>query len=239
MTHTSFASFALLILTGSVAIGDSNFYDNSGRLIRTVHPEGTATLYTYDEADNLLSVSSTAVPKAPDDLTATRASETSAQISWTDRSTTENGFRLERRLAGGYEWVLAAALPADTTNYEDTGLDPSQNYVYRIYALGTPPLTSAYSAEAAAGGEGSEDFSIRSFTRTGAVLELRFDTAADQRYALETTPTLQNPTWTTLDFATTPAGPATNSSLTGTGSPAVVYFAPNGDKRFYRVVKAP
>lgn len=65
---------------------------------------------------------------------------TTATLTWTDRSDDEIMFQVERAVNGG-DYTVVATLPANTTTWIDTGLDPSKIYFYRIASRNnaTPP----------------------------------------------------------------------------------------------------
>ncbi|MGE5365613.1 MAG: fibronectin type III domain-containing protein [Bacteroidota bacterium] len=59
-------------------------------------------------------------------------------LSWTDNSTEEIAFRIERKIASGTTYSAIATTNANTTSYLDaSGLYPVTQYTYRICALGT------------------------------------------------------------------------------------------------------
>jgi len=90
------------------------------------------------------------VPSPPSGLAVTLEGGSSARVAWTDNSSNETGFVLQRMKPGAFYsyWSTIADLPSNTTSYLDTNLDPGQ-YSYRIKAvvrLGTGiVLTSANS----------------------------------------------------------------------------------------------
>lgn len=89
------------------------------------------------------------LPAAPTGLTIEPASPDSIALQWTDNSSNENSFKLQRRVDGG-SWTTVW-LFADTTRYTDSGL-AAGSYCYRIrshnadgysqYALSTPGCVS-------------------------------------------------------------------------------------------------
>ena len=72
-------------------------------------------------------------PAAPTGLTATVASSTQINLSWTDNSTNETAFEVYRATGAG-SYVLAAVLPPGTTSYADKGLAANTTYSYRVRA---------------------------------------------------------------------------------------------------------
>jgi len=73
-------------------------------------------------------------PNAPSGLSATAASSTQINLSWTDNSSNESGFKIERSPDGSSGWTQIAEVGANTTSYQNTGLSPSTTYYYRVYA---------------------------------------------------------------------------------------------------------
>ena len=83
-----------------------------------------------------------AVPAAPTTLKATAASGTRVDLSWTDRSSNELGFAIERATDGG-TYYLADTVGAAQVKYSDLTVLPGHTYNYRVYAY-NPGGTSAY-----------------------------------------------------------------------------------------------
>ncbi len=90
----------------------------------------------------------TPVPQKPSRLTANTASSTQIHLSWTDHSTDESGFRIERRTSGR-NFREIASVPPNTTSYLDQGLGSNTVYCYRVYAYNSAGI-SPYSNEACA-----------------------------------------------------------------------------------------
>jgi beta-lactamase superfamily II metal-dependent hydrolase len=74
------------------------------------------------------------LPAAPSSLTATAASSSEIQLSWTDNANNETGFRIERRSIGD-SFIEIATAAANTTTFSNTGLAPSTIYEYRVRAF--------------------------------------------------------------------------------------------------------
>ena len=70
-------------------------------------------------------------PAAPTGLNAVAATNTQINLSWTDRSDNETGFKIERKASSG-DFGEIADVGADMTSYADTGLTPGITYTYRV-----------------------------------------------------------------------------------------------------------
>ena len=86
-------------------------------------------------------------PTAPSDLTATATGSSTIDLAWTDASSDETGFKIERSLNGSTGWTQIGTAAADATSYSDTGLSSGTAYYYRVRAYNTYG-NSAYSASA-------------------------------------------------------------------------------------------
>ncbi len=86
-------------------------------------------------------------PTAPSGLTATvaAATPTTVRLGWTDRSTNEIGFAIERS-TNNRTWTAVGTAPANATTINVTGLTRATRYYFRIRALGNGGLNSAYTA---------------------------------------------------------------------------------------------
>ncbi len=74
------------------------------------------------------------------------ASKTTNQIafSWSDNSSNESGFKIERKTTGAYTEI--ATVSANTESYTNTGLSPNTQYTYRVRAY-AGSVNSSYSNE--------------------------------------------------------------------------------------------
>ena len=73
-------------------------------------------------------------PAAPSGTTATMATATRINVSWTDNANTETGFVIERSPAGTGTWTTAGTVGVNVTSFSDTGLTPATAYDYRVRA---------------------------------------------------------------------------------------------------------
>ncbi|MBI4637856.1 MAG: SBBP repeat-containing protein [Candidatus Rokubacteria bacterium] len=72
-------------------------------------------------------------PTAPTGLTATVLSPTRVSLGWTDASTDEDGFEIERDTGGGF--ALIGTSGAGVQVFEDTTVTANRTYTYRVRAV--------------------------------------------------------------------------------------------------------
>jgi len=77
------------------------------------------------------------VPATPTSLNATAVSSSQIDLSWTDASTNETGFRVERAPGGTTSFTEITTVGANVTTYQNTSLSASTSYSYRIRAYNT------------------------------------------------------------------------------------------------------
>ncbi len=77
--------------------------------------------------------SSSSVPNAPSNLSATAVSSSRINLSWQDNSDNESGFKIYQSTDGSsFSWL--ATKGANMTSYSNTGLQPNTTYYYRVRA---------------------------------------------------------------------------------------------------------
>lgn len=72
-------------------------------------------------------------PEAPSGVSASSEGFEQVSLTWTDRSSSESNFRVERRLRGELAFVLAGNAPAGRETFVDT-VTPEAAYTYRVFA---------------------------------------------------------------------------------------------------------
>ncbi|MBN1995356.1 MAG: fibronectin type III domain-containing protein [Anaerolineae bacterium] len=73
-------------------------------------------------------------PDPPTGLSATTSAQNQINLAWTDNSSDEDGFKIERSLTGAGPWAQIATVVANVTTYNDVGLFASATYYYRVRA---------------------------------------------------------------------------------------------------------
>ena len=86
-------------------------------------------------------------PSAPSNLQATAASSSQINLSWTDNSSNEDGFKIERKISAVGTYSLIQTTASNATSYSDTGLSAGTIYYYRVNAYNSAG-NSGYSNEA-------------------------------------------------------------------------------------------
>ncbi|MFM2213540.1 MAG: hypothetical protein RL427_803 [Bacteroidota bacterium] len=90
--------------------------------------------------------STTVVPLPPTNLIGTLVSPIQINLSWTDNSTNETVFKIERKTGSG-NYTILGTTAADITNYNDVGLTPNTTYTYRVYSSNNVGSSLTYSNE--------------------------------------------------------------------------------------------
>jgi hypothetical protein len=84
------------------------------------------------------------IPLAPSNLTATASTQVSLQ--WTDNSTNESGFKIERKTSAT-NFISVGTTDKDVSNFNDTQMALGINYTYRVFAYNQAGNSPNYSNE--------------------------------------------------------------------------------------------
>jgi predicted phage tail protein len=87
-------------------------------------------------------------PAAPLNLTASAVKKRKIQLNWTDASSNESGFAIERS-TNNVSWTQIATVGANATTYTNSGLSAGTTYFYRVRAYNSAGY-SGYSNTASA-----------------------------------------------------------------------------------------
>jgi uncharacterized protein (TIGR02145 family) len=88
----------------------------------------------------------TVVPAAPTNLTGAAISATQINLSWTYNATNENGYKVQRKTAGG-SFTDVGSTGTDISTFSDLGLTNNTAYTYRVYAYNAAGNSLQYSNE--------------------------------------------------------------------------------------------
>ena len=86
------------------------------------------------------------VDAAPSDLAVSATARSSISLSWTDNSSNESVFEVQRSPAGCAAFATIDRVTADATVYTATGLNPSTSYCFRLRGVNASATPSAWSA---------------------------------------------------------------------------------------------
>lgn len=129
------AMFLSLNELGSMVI------DVSGQTLDIKYLNNNGTVRDYFTISK--STTPPAIPAAPAGLTATAASSSTINLSWTDNSNNETGFDIERS-TDNVNWAALLTVGSNSQSYGNTGLAASTTYYYRVRAKNSAG-NSAYS----------------------------------------------------------------------------------------------
>ncbi|MEO6437384.1 MAG: fibronectin type III domain-containing protein, partial [Tepidisphaeraceae bacterium] len=110
---------------------------------------GTSFSTIVEVLDLLSGTPTPTAPSAPIGLSASAASSSQINLTWTDTSSNESGFKIERRLGSAGAWQEIATVGAGVTSYANTGLAADTQYDYQVRATNSVG-DSAYSNTASA-----------------------------------------------------------------------------------------
>ncbi|HYK87865.1 MAG TPA: kelch repeat-containing protein [Acidobacteriota bacterium] len=143
-------------------------YDDSGLSasttyayrLRSSNPGGDSG---YSNVASATTQAAVPPPSAPTGLTAVTQNSSAIQLAWTDNSTNETGFEVERAAAAAGPFYQIASLGANVTTFTDSGLVASSTYSYRILAFnsgGNSAYSNVASAKTTASSSGGFPLSI-------------------------------------------------------------------------------
>ncbi|MFN8595077.1 MAG: multicopper oxidase domain-containing protein [Anaerolineae bacterium] len=133
-------------------------------------------------------------PAAPTALTAAMMSGTQARLTWTDNSTIETGFVVERSVNGGAYTNLATVGPRSSTGsvtYNDNTVVAANTYSYRVRAI-NGAISSGYSNVATVNINPSAPTNLVALTPTSTSIPMRWTNTqispAPTGYQIESSP---------------------------------------------------
>jgi predicted phage tail protein len=145
----------------SLSAGTTYFYR-----VRATNSAGSSA------PSNIASATTAALttPTAPGNLTVTPMAKNKVKVAWTDYSSNESGFILERSTSSS-GWSTIATLAANTTSYINSGLTKGTTYSYRVSAFNTAG-SSAYAAASLAMGDSIASDAMAPFSNGPQIADL-------------------------------------------------------------------
>jgi hypothetical protein len=141
--HADGSTFSVLTNNGAGAFGGEISFA-AGQNVRhlavgLLDGDQRPDVVTADYNDGTISIflnqtTPAAVPAVPTDLAAVADAPTRVHLTWTDQSTDETAFEIERK-APGADFRPLATTSADIAVYDDTDVAPRTGYSYRVRAV--------------------------------------------------------------------------------------------------------
>jgi hypothetical protein len=107
---------------------------------------GMLLIYSCSTTSDGNTAITTAVPAPPENLTGEVISTTGINLIWTDRSTNETGFKIERKLEGG-TFEVVGTTATNIATFSNIGITPATTYIYRVYSYNEGGNSPVYSNE--------------------------------------------------------------------------------------------
>ena len=142
------------VTTSTVAANVTSFVDSDLLAATSYHYRVKAVKSSTSSAYSNNATATTAAapvvaPAAPSALVANAAGSTAINLSWTDNSSDEDGFRIERSTSSTFDTVTTSTVAANVTSFVDSDLLAATSYHYRVKAVKSS-TSSAYSNNATA-----------------------------------------------------------------------------------------
>jgi chitodextrinase len=145
------SNFAQIATPTGTSFNDSGLAQSTAYSYRVRANDAAGNVSSYSNTASATTQADTTPPSAPANLTATPASNTQINLSWT--ASTDNvgvtGYRVERCQGSGCSNFAQIATPA-ATSFNDSGLLSSTAYSYRVRATDAAGNLSGYSNTASA-----------------------------------------------------------------------------------------
>jgi len=129
-------------ITYTTAANVTTFNDTGLTCGTTYNYSVRATNANGDSAPATATITLACVPNAPSNVVATAVSPTQINISWTDNSDNETGFRGERN------GIIFDTTAANVTFYNDIGLTCGTTYIYEVRAINVQSSSTAVTTSA-------------------------------------------------------------------------------------------
>ena len=103
--------------------------------IPTLAVDSMTNVYIAGSSDNdYITIKYSQTPNAPADLNLIPLGNGKIRLNWTDNSTNETNFKIQRKTNIDTNWIIKDSVPANITSWQDSGLVSGTTYFYRVYS---------------------------------------------------------------------------------------------------------
>lgn len=174
---------------------------------------------------NEVSIGGSGSSSAPSDVSVQSQGATIAYLSWTDNSTSENGFEIQRRLAGESDWNSITLVSPNVTEYTDENLTKNTTYEYRIGALLNPTQYSSIVTVTTANSDTPPPFNVSADFNYGTrKVEVTWDNGSDNINSTRVERRTSSSSYKLVAVITTPTVTKSFIDSTFTSKPATYYY---------------
>ncbi|MCF6148990.1 MAG: S8 family serine peptidase [Candidatus Kuenenia sp.] len=124
---------AYVTTAGTVNEGDTVTVRQTSSANFSTTTDTTLTIGGVSDTFSVTTLAADPTPTAPSNLVTTALNDKQIDLNWTDNSSNETGFRIERSLDQS-NWTEIATTGTDVNNYTDSGLSASTTYYFQVRA---------------------------------------------------------------------------------------------------------
>ncbi|UZR96772.1 fibronectin type III domain-containing protein [Chondrinema litorale] len=118
----------------------------SARAYRANHSLHNPNLYEWFATKVRNESDSVSIPQVADQLAITNVTYNSVNLTWSDNSSDESGFQIERSVGNNSNYSLLTTTASNVESYTNTGLAPETTYFYKVRSYNSAGY-SVYSSE--------------------------------------------------------------------------------------------
>jgi mono/diheme cytochrome c family protein len=123
------------VIDNKTTYSDNNLPPNTLFYYRVFAVNGTQPSFATAYVSATTGSAPVVIPPTPINLSAVATAASVISLSWTDNSSSENYFRVERSSNGGGTFTVAGVTSANVSTFKDINLNEQTNYVYRVIAV--------------------------------------------------------------------------------------------------------
>src|SRR5690606_17344206 len=153
----------------TTVVANTSTYSNTGLTPATQYYYRVSAVNSNGNSSYVEATATTLAPppQAPTGLNVTDATASSISLSWSDNSTNETGFEIERSNTQSGTYTLVGTAAANATTFTNTGLPNSSTYYYRVRAIsavGNSSYTASVQGSTTSGSSGNGPIGLWALT---------------------------------------------------------------------------